>query len=119
MENETLRTSIIPIFIPHIGCPYRCVFCNQWRITGHAGIPDASEVRHLIHTYTQGVGKRHWEAAFYGGSFTAIPASLQESLLEPAYEALQAGRIDAIRCSTRKRSCRPTYGSARSLPRWS
>ena len=101
MENETLRTSIIPIFIPHIGCPYRCVFCNQWRITGHAGIPDASEVRHLIHTYTQGVGKRHWEAAFYGGSFTAIPASLQESLLEPAYEALQAGRIDAIRCSTR------------------
>ena len=78
MENETLRTSIIPIFIPHIGCPYRCVFCNQWRITGHAGVPDASEVRHLIYTYTQGVGKRHWEAAFYGGSFTAIPASLQE-----------------------------------------
>ncbi|MUP50803.1 hypothetical protein C3L55_08110 [Veillonellaceae bacterium M1-70] len=25
-----MKTSIIPIFIPHIGCPYRCVFCNQW-----------------------------------------------------------------------------------------
>lgn len=101
MEKERLRTSIIPIFIPHIGCPYRCVFCNQWRITGHEGVPDASEVRNLIDTYTRGVEKRHWEAAFYGGSFTAIPGSLQESLLEPAYEALQEGRIDAIRCSTR------------------
>ena len=84
MEKERLRTSIIPIFIPHIGCPYRCVFCNQWRITGHEGVPDASEVSNLIDTYTRGVEKRHWEAAFYGGSFTAIPGSLQESLLEPA-----------------------------------
>ena len=77
MEKKRLRTSIIPIFIPHIGCPYRCVFCNQWRITGHEGVPDASEVRNLIDTYTRGVEKRHWEAAFYGGSFTAIPGSLQ------------------------------------------
>lgn len=97
-----MKTSIIPIFIPHIGCPYRCVFCNQWRITGTHGVPDGELVRRQIQTYTAGrIGERHWEAAFYGGSFTAIPEALQEELLRPAYAALQTGTIQAIRCSTR------------------
>lgn len=97
-----MKTSIIPIFIPHIGCPHRCVFCNQWQITGHQGLPSADDIRRLIASYTASArGPRHWEAAFYGGSFTAIPEDLQERLLQPAYEALQAGTIDAIRCSTR------------------
>lgn len=97
-----MKTSIIPIFIPHIGCPYRCIFCNQWRITGHSGIPDATEVASVIRQYTEGVSEpRHWEVAFYGGSFTAIPEELQEALLQPAYEALKQRRIAAIRCSTR------------------
>lgn len=100
--GDKMKTSIIPIFIPHIGCPHRCVFCNQWQITGHRGLPKAEEVRRQIDAYTAGVTeKRHWEAAFYGGSFTAIPARLQELLLQPAYAALQAGKIAAIRCSTR------------------
>lgn len=97
-----MKTSIIPIFIPHIGCPHRCVFCNQWQITGHSGLPSPSAIRQEIEDYTRGVQEtRHWEVAFYGGSFTAIPARLQEALLQPAYEALKAGNIDAIRCSTR------------------
>ena len=25
----------IPIFIPHVGCPNACVFCNQRKISGH------------------------------------------------------------------------------------
>lgn len=97
-----VKTSIIPIFIPHIGCPYRCVFCNQWRITGRRGVPDGNAVARTIKEYvTSAAEKRHWEVAFYGGSFTAIPMALQEELLAPAYEALQQGRIQAIRCSTR------------------
>ena len=97
-----MKTSIIPIFIPHLGCPYRCVFCNQWRITGHCGVPDGIAVARTIEAYTASAKEpRHWEAAFYGGSFTAIPEVLQEELLAPAYAALQQGRIHAIRCSTR------------------
>lgn len=97
-----MRISIIPIFIPHIGCPYRCVFCNQWKITGHTGVPSPAAVAAMIRSYTEGVqDKRHWEVAFYGGSFTAIDGTLQEQLLQPAYEALANGQIDAIRCSTR------------------
>ncbi|MCH4166211.1 MAG: radical SAM protein [Megasphaera sp.] len=97
-----IKTSIIPIFIPHIGCPHRCVFCNQWQITGHHGIPSADDIQKAVISYTRGVQeKRHWEIAFYGGSFTAVPAALQEKLLEPAQKALEAGLIQRIRCSTR------------------
>lgn len=97
-----VKTSIIPIFIPHIGCPYCCVFCNQWRITGRCGVPDGNAVAQTIKEYvTSAAEERHWEVAFYGGSFTAIPMALQEELLAPAYEALQQGCIQAIRCSTR------------------
>lgn len=97
-----MKHSIIPIFIPHIGCPYRCVFCNQWRITGHHDVPNDETVRQAIADYTKDVTeKRYWEVAFYGGSFTAIPTALQEELLRPAYDALQRGTIDSIRCSTR------------------
>ena len=77
-----VKTSIIPIFIPHIGCSYRCVFCNQWRITGRRGVPDGNAVARTIKEYvTSAAEKRHWEVAFYGGSFTAIPMVLQEELL--------------------------------------
>lgn len=97
-----MKTSIIPIFIPHIGCPYRCVFCNQWKITGQQGVPTGEDVADEIKRYLSSVTEpRHWEVAFYGGSFTAIPVAMQETLLQPAYEALQCGKIAAIRCSTR------------------
>ena len=97
----TMKTSIIPIFIPHIGCPHRCVFCNQWQITGHHGLPTRDAIRELIGSYTASAGEgRHWEVAFYGGSFTAIPMPLQQELLPPAYEALKAGVIQGIRWTT-------------------
>lgn len=95
---------MIPFFIPHVGCPYVCTFCNQSRITGQSGIS------HLIPEYIQQTIKdyvgtkrneKFWEVAFYGGSFTAITKDLQHKLLMPAYEMLQQGLIDGIRCSTR------------------
>ena len=95
---------MIPFFIPHVGCPYVCTFCNQSRITGQSGIS------HLTPDYIQQTIKdyvgtkrceKFWEVAFYGGSFTAIPKDLQHKLLMPAYEMLQQGLIDGIRCSTR------------------
>lgn len=97
-----MKTSIIPIFIPHYGCPYRCIFCNQWRITGHRELPVVTEIADQIMTYqASATTGRHWELAYYGGSFTALPMDLQKNFLEPAYAALQAGRLDAIRLSTR------------------
>lgn len=95
---------IIPFFIPHVGCPYVCTFCNQSRITGQSGISHLTP-EYIQQTIKDYVGtkrnEKFWEVAFYGGSFTAITKDLQHKLLMPAYEMLQQGLIDGIRCSTR------------------
>lgn len=97
-----MRKAIIPLFIPHAGCPYQCSFCNQWKITEENKMISTAEVSDKIHTYVQSAaGKYQWEAAFYGGTFTALPLAWQEALLKPAYEAKRKGKIDGIRLSTR------------------
>lgn len=32
------KYGMIPFFIPHLGCPHICVFCNQTRIAGHSDV---------------------------------------------------------------------------------
>ncbi len=96
-----MRQSIIPLFIPHDGCPYRCTFCNQWRITGQTKPVTAEEVASTINEYVQLAPSRSWEVAFYGGTFTALPRLRQKELLAPAVHALREGIISSIRLSTR------------------
>lgn len=94
------RNRVIPIFVPHAGCPHRCVFCDQRRIAG-VGTPLQPEaVGQAIEEGLRcsGCGA---EAAFYGGSFTAIPAVQQEALLSAVQPYLSAGQISSIRLSTR------------------
>ena len=96
------RASIIPVFVPHLGCPHACVFCNQRRISGAQRAATAEDVKNSIEqaaAFLPKGGKR--QLAFYGGSFTAIPGDQQEVLLSAAKEALDRGEIDAIRLSTR------------------
>ncbi len=95
------RASIIPVFVPHLGCPHACVFCNQRRITGQARPADAETVREAIRRAQQIPCSAKRELAFYGGSFTAIEEERQIELLSAAKEAMEAGKIDAIRLSTR------------------
>ena len=94
----------IPIFIPHLGCPNDCVFCNQRSISGHMSF-DESKVRDEIEEALFSIEKigeiEHIEIAFFGGSFTGIDRSLMIRLLETAYEYIKAGRADSIRVSTR------------------
>lgn len=93
---------LIPFYIPHAGCPQQCVFCNQHRIAAGGARATQVDVKATIDEYIGTLrDEKYWEVAFYGGSFSALPRELQQSLLEPAYEALQTGKIDAIRCSTR------------------
>ncbi len=97
-----MKHRIIPIFIPHYGCPHRCVFCDQRTITGVAAPPGGAEVAAIIAACTAGPRREgEWEAAFYGGSFTCLPPARQRELLAPAKAALDRGEIVAIRLSTR------------------
>ncbi len=96
------RECVIPVFVPHLGCPQRCVFCDQKRISGSEGAASAETVRQAIKAAAAlplSGAKR--QLAFYGGSFTAIPAAQQCELLGAAAEAIGRGEIDAIRLSTR------------------
>jgi histone acetyltransferase (RNA polymerase elongator complex component) len=102
---------IIPIFIPFGGCTNRCVFCDQAGIIGEDSMPSSGDVKATIEKYLstwKGAGRR--EVGFYGGSFTGLPAALQKSYLESAYEFVSRKRVDALRLSTR-----PDYVSRERL----
>ena len=95
------RASILPVFVPHLGCGHACVFCNQNRITGELRPACAQDVRDAIANAAFLPRGEKRQLAFYGGSFTAIPVPEQEALLGAAREAMESGEIDAIRLSTR------------------
>lgn len=97
------RHYIIPIFVPHKGCPHDCIFCNQKKITGQISEVGAADVRTKIKEYLETIPKSNSciEVAFYGGSFTAIPLDYQRELLEAAYGFVEEGSIESIRVSTR------------------
>ena len=78
----------IPIFIPHLGCPNDCVFCNQRTISGHNSF-DPATVKTEIDTALATLGDRQAEIAFFGGSFTGIDRSLMIYLLDTAACASQ------------------------------
>ena len=92
------RRRILPLFIPFLGCPQQCVFCDQRRITGQASMVRGEDVKVTLAALPDGAG---YELAFYGGSFTAIPASLQEELLSAALPARERRAVSSIRISTR------------------
>lgn len=98
----TARNSIIPVFVPHLGCPNDCVFCNQRRISGHIEPATAQTVKNAIEeaaALTPSGTKR--QLAFYGGSFTAIPEGQQLEVFEAAQPYLAEGVISSVRLSTR------------------
>lgn len=94
----TPRRRILPIFVPHAGCPNDCVFCNQKRISGSLFPASGDMVVQALEAISPGAGL---ELAFYGGSFTAIEEKLQIQLLEATVPYRRDGRIGAIRVSTR------------------
>ena len=113
---------IIPIFVPHEGCPHDCVFCNQDRITGtnkdSIRIAGADTIQKKNHDHEEVTDKfvektikdyletiDHTQAtvevSFFGGTFTGIREEKQRELLKVAKEFKDKKLIDKIRLSTR------------------
>ena len=94
---------IIPIFVPHLGCPNDCIFCNQKSISGQKKNMTKEEAKKIIEDYLKSINSEEaqLEIAFFGGSFTAIEKEKQEELLGVAYEYIKEGKVDSIRISTR------------------
>lgn len=96
--------AIIPIFIPHLGCPNACVFCNQKAITARMPPICKDDVNDIIERYLPTLSNRGIktvEVAFYGGSFTGIPIKLQQEYLSAAKMYKDRGLIQKIHLSTR------------------
>lgn len=94
---------IIPIFVPHLGCPNDCTFCNQKKISGQTKMVTAEDVRNTIEYYLKNFkdDNKYVEVAFFGGSFTGIETEKQEELLSVAYDFVKEKKVDSIRISTR------------------
>ena len=94
---------IIPIFVPHLGCPNNCTFCNQKRISGQTKMVTAQDVKDTIDFFLKHFRDdyKYVEVAFFGGSFTAIDEKTQVELLEAVQEYIQNKKVNSIRISTR------------------
>ena len=46
----SIKHSNISVFVPHIGCPNKCSFCNQRHITGTYKAPNAADVEKAVIT---------------------------------------------------------------------
>lgn len=94
---------IIPIFVPHEGCPHDCVFCNQNSITGSSTVVDAQYVINTVEDYLNTIPRDNSiiEISFFGGTFTAINIMKQKELLTVAKQYKEQNKIDFIRLSTR------------------
>ena len=94
---------IIPIFVPHLGCPNNCTFCNQKSISGQMKNVTKEEVKDTIENFLKSFKDKtiEKEIAFFGGSFTGIETKQQEELLSVAYEYVKDGTVSGIRVSTR------------------
>ncbi len=93
----------ISIFVPHIGCPHMCSFCDQRTISGAKSAPTAECTENVCKEASEHLKKCNMtgEIAFFGGSFTAIPREYMLSLLKAAEKYVDGEYITGIRLSTR------------------
>ncbi|MBO7740276.1 MAG: radical SAM protein, partial [Clostridia bacterium] len=85
----------IPVFVPHLGCPHTCVFCNQHTITGQS-VTTAQDIDTAVSetlSLLKDPSAHELQIAFFGGSFTAIERETMLALLEKANYYVQNGSV--------------------------
>lgn len=110
MTHTKTKPFVIPIFIPHAGCPHRCIFCDQTRTTSRP--EDLPTIDQLDETIQQFLGYRqdanqYTEISFYGGNFLGLPTDRLQLFLESATRYVSANQIQGIRFSTRPDTITP------------
>ena len=106
------RPFIIPIFLPHAGCPHQCVFCNQLAITGGTQTAvNTDQIRSQIHQFLEYKNDRRKpvQISFYGGNFLGLKIDEITRLLDLATEFIGRGQVDSIRFSTRPDTITPEH----------
>lgn len=92
----------IPIFIPELACPNRCIYCNQRHISGQLQAVKPEEIRQIIEQHLATfIHPSEVELAFFGGSFTGIDEKDMLTYLQIVQPYIEQGEIKSIRISTR------------------
>ena len=92
---------VIPIFISNLGCPNRCIFCDQTQYSASIA-PEAVRAEALSFIgKCREPKKRQRILAFYGGTFTGLDKKLLDEYLKEARRLLDEGVIHGVKASTR------------------
>ncbi len=109
-KKEGIRPFIIPVFIPHAGCPHQCAFCNQTLITDRPeDMPSEKDISTDITRFLS-YQQPHHEApqiSFYGGTFLGIGEEWILKFLGVAEGFVSRGEAASIRFSTRPDTISP------------
>ena len=103
-NNSQPKPFIIPVFLPHLGCPHQCAFCNQNAITGvNNNTLSLKNISFLIDEFVKYKkdGRGQAEIAFYGGNFLGLPTDQIKSLLHLSAKYVDKNIVQGIRFSTR------------------
>jgi histone acetyltransferase (RNA polymerase elongator complex component) len=104
-DQRPRKPLIVPVFIPNQGCPHRCIFCQQEKITAQPIRPiSGQEVKETLERAIGSAGfdvSKEPEVAFYGGTFTGLPVEKISELLEAVKPFVAQGYFKSIRVSTR------------------
>lgn len=104
MASLLTKPFIIPIFLPNMGCPHQCAFCNQNTVTGiESRLPSREDLQRSINQFLSYKGKNRGETqiSFYGGNFMGLERGQMETLLSEAAKFVASGKAAGIRMSTR------------------
>lgn len=98
------RPFIIPVFLPNLGCPHQCTFCNQTSITGvKQNLIPPEKLRFWINEFIKFKGKSRnkVQISFYGGNFLGLEKNYLKTLLNESTKFVESGKVNSIRFSTR------------------
>ncbi len=99
---------IYPIFLPHAGCPFQCVYCDQYKVVSTSHVCGTTEEL-TAHCRRELAGleaahhkdRESMEVAFYGGTFTALPQDVLQGILDAVVPLVRSGTVTGVRFSTR------------------
>ena len=109
-DSKDTRPFIVPVFIPHAGCPHRCVYCNQAAVTGRAEtLPGPEALRNKVAAFLKFRSQRRGrvQIAFFGGNFLGMAEAGIRQLLTEAAGFVRSGDVQGIRFSTRPDTVSP------------
>ncbi len=109
INGVSVKHRNIPIFIPHLGCPNMCVFCNQRSISGRQRFERESVISEIEAALATLPVDCETEIAYFGGSFTGIDRELMIYLLDVARRYVTFPKEGRAKVSGIRFSTRPDY----------